>query len=112
MTRRSGRTKVRSNKRKQQLRKRRQFVAPVLITLLCMILLSLGIVIFVGQQNEKVRLEQRRQELYDELAAMEEDGRRLAELEAQVGTPEYIEKIARQELGMGHEDEVFFEDQP
>lgn len=109
-----GRSTVRRGraKRRRQLKRRRQYIAPVLIALLCLILFSLGIVILMGQQSEKVQLARTNHELREELESAEEESRRLAQVEAQIGSPEYIEKIARQELGMGREDEIFFVDGP
>lgn len=102
----------RRRKHRRRLRKRRQYVVPVLIALMCMILFSLGTVILFSQLSEKGKLERSTKELREELAAAEEESRRLAEIDAQIGTPEYVEKVARQELGMGREDEIFFAGEP
>ncbi len=85
--------------------------ATVLLVLVIFVLLAAVAVAFYFRQNEeKAKLVAEGQVLQAELAALQQESDSLNQLEVMSGQPQYIERIARDELGMIGADEKVFKD--
>ncbi len=71
-----------------------------------MIVFAYLIIGFVVQEFEVLRLSRMEQQLEDQAGALEAENKRLAEEIAYAQTPEYIERIAREELGLVWPNEI------
>ncbi|NLF20292.1 MAG: hypothetical protein GX588_02655 [Clostridiaceae bacterium] len=82
-----------------------------LLVLLMFVLLAAAATMFFFSQNEERDAKLAEGEaLKAELAVLEADSNYLDQLVAMAGQPQYIERIARDELGMVQADEIIFRD--
>lgn len=87
-----------------------KLVPIVCITLLIVVMVTLGFGMVLDMRDQQAELDRRHSELQQALEQKRNEARRLEAIESQIGTPEYIEQIAREELGMGKPDELRFVD--
>ena len=99
--------KERSRARKKHFRK---ITGPIIVGLAFVIILSLALSIYFTQEEEFRELEKRNQELLSEKETAEKNRDELQELLENWNTPEYIEKIAREEFGLVKPGEILFVD--
>lgn len=82
-----------------------------LLIMVIVVLLSAAGFAYYFRQNEEKRLKLSHQQvLQEQLNVLEEESKRLDQLVAMAGQPQYIERIARDELGMVRPDEKVFKD--
>lgn len=82
-----------------------------LLILVILVLLATAATALFFKQNEERRLKlQQKDALQEELASLKEESDRLDQMVAMAGQPQYIERIARDELGMVQADEKVFKD--
>ncbi len=101
----------------QMKKKKRPFLDDVslratgLLVLVIFVLLSaVGIAFYFNQNEQRDKLIAEGQVLQAELAALQDEADSLNQLELMSGQPQYIERIARDELGMIGADEKVFKD--
>ena len=76
-----------------------------------MILILLVAVVSVGSLSLKAKNSAyiaQEAELEAKIAEQEERAKEIDDLEAYVGTDEYVEQVAKDKLGLVHEDEIIF----
>ncbi|MDD4327515.1 septum formation initiator family protein [Candidatus Nomurabacteria bacterium] len=100
----------RNKKMRARTRKRnfRQFVRPVLIGLAFVMTMSVALSMYFQQEDKFVELEKRNAELLEEKQAAESKQEEIRDLLENWNTPEYIEKIARDEFGLVKPGEILF----
>ncbi len=87
-------------------------VTALLIVFIFMLLAGVGF-LFLRKQHEDRRVRLVQQEgLIEQRRLLEEESDRLDQIAAIVDQPQYIESVARNELGMIQEDEIIFKDVP
>ncbi len=80
----------------------------ILIGMLLLVLLSSAIAIYFKQEAQMARIRARGLELEAHLQEVNTDLAILQELKHLIGTDAYIERVARNQLGMIHPDEKVF----
>jgi len=80
----------------------------ILIGMLVVLLLSSAIAIYFKQETQMMRIRERETELQSELQEANTDLAALQELKHILGSDAYIERVARDQLGMIHPDEIIF----
>ena len=79
--------------------------------IICSVFLIIYVAVTVYSQHGTIKESKRILDSYNEdIARQEEIAKDIDEEKAQVGTDEYIEKVARDKLGMCKEDEKIFID--
>ncbi|MHB1454543.1 MAG: FtsB family cell division protein [Saccharofermentanales bacterium] len=101
--------KVQKNGR---LKKRpiRRIIQPILVGLGIILMLAIALSIYFSQEDKIAELKQRNIELSGQIEIVKVKKDELKELLDNWQTPEYIEKIAREEFGMVKPGEVIFRD--
>ena len=104
--------KLDKNKERSRARKRhfRKITRPIIVGLAFIIMLSVAMSIYFTQEERFRELEMRNQELQTEKKAAVKNRDELKELLENWDTPEYIEKIAREEFGLVKPGEILFVD--
>lgn len=74
------------------------------------IILAVCFTIFVSQERENSRLQRKHEELQAIKAELEAQKYELEQLLSIAGTPEYIERIARDNLGMVAPEDIIIQD--
>ncbi len=74
------------------------------------IILAICFTIFVSQEQESRRLQRKHEELQTIKAGLEAQKYELEQLLSIAGTPEYIERIARDNLGMVAPEDIIIQD--
>lgn len=69
-----------------------------------------AVAIYFEQENQIERIRLRNEALASELVEAQADQAELHELQNLIDTDEYIERVARDQLGMVKPDEIIFED--
>ncbi len=98
---------VKSKARKGHFRK---LIRPIILGLALVVALSFALSIYFAQEEEFRVLESRNTELQTEKLKAEKNRQELRKLLENWNTPEYIEKIAREEFGLVKPDEILFVD--
>lgn len=88
----------------------RQAFTRLLISLLCVLLLATALSIYIKQDKEMEALAIEREGLQQQLERAQARHDEIESLKQRVGTPEFIERVARDELGMVRPDEIVFTD--
>ncbi|MDO5732453.1 MAG: septum formation initiator family protein [Eubacteriales bacterium] len=87
----------------------------LLLFLLILLFMATSLVaaynVITRQFAEERRLEVEQEELSRRVDSLKEEGNRLKKRLDQVGTPGYVEDVARSELGMVKSDEIVFVDE-
>ncbi len=94
-------------KRKAKFRKKR--IYPIGFFLAAVVLLMVLVVVFVRQADMKeiiAEQQEKRTELEAQIQGEEERKEDLDVLEKRVKTNEYVEEVAKDKLGLVHEDEI------
>ena len=82
----------------------------ILFGMLIILLASSAVAIYFKQEIQIKRIEERKKNLSQELQIAGDELAELQELKGMMGTAAYIERIARNELGMIRPDEVVFDE--
>ncbi|MBP8990194.1 MAG: septum formation initiator family protein [Clostridia bacterium] len=82
----------------------------ILVGMLLVLVLSSAVAIYFEQEKQIERINQRREELASELQEAAADLAGLKELQELAGSDAYIERVARDQLGMVRPDEIIFEE--
>jgi cell division protein FtsB len=82
----------------------------ITIGLVMVLAVASAVAIYFEQENQMLRIRQRQATLASELSAAKARQAELAELQGIVDTDEYIERMARDKLGMVKPNEVVFDD--
>jgi cell division protein DivIC len=101
-----------NSKRKKITRvaRRPSLMMRIIIGLICVLAIASGIAFYFDQEEQLDRIMANRQTLEKQLdEAYSRNGELLA-LQDMVDTDEYVEKVARDQLGMVRPDEIVFED--
>lgn len=101
------------SKQEGQYRKKteRAIIGRIALGLVFVVCLAMAISIIVDQNKEMKRLQLKEQDLLMELELAELDQAEIEELRSKMGTDEFIEQIARDELGLiTPEEYIFIED--
>jgi cell division protein FtsB len=85
-------------------------LSTIMLALIFVLLVLVGVAFLVRQNNERQVKLAEGDELRTELSALEEEAARLDRAEAMADQPQYIEQLARDELGMVQEGEIIFKD--
>lgn len=80
----------------------------LLLLLIIAIGLAVALSIYQKQSKEICRLQLESDSLNEDLAKAQREGKKLAELKDMSGSKEYIEQVARDELGLVRPDEIIF----
>lgn len=101
------------SKQDQKYKKYKEKAAMIRIIVSLLVILSLAIVIVeISEQSQEMnRLDLENRELNEKLELAKQEQNSIQDLEKKVGTNEFIEQIARDELGLVTLDEyIFIED--
>jgi cell division protein DivIC len=82
----------------------------ITIGLVLVLAVASAVAIYFEQENQMLRIRQRQATLASELSAAKAQQAELDELQGIVDTDEYIERMAREKLGMVKPNEVVFDD--
>ncbi len=82
----------------------------LLVLIIFVLLLAVGTAFAFNQNEERERKLAEGQALQAELMQLMDEAEALNQLEAMSGQPQYIERMARDELGMVSSDEIVFRD--
>lgn len=82
----------------------------ILAGLIVVFAVASGFAIYFEQENQLKRIEERNRELQKQLDQAYIEQGELKELYEMVDTDAYIERVAREQLGMVKPDEIVFED--
>ena len=88
--------------------KERSAILRIVVTLLVIISFAVVVVDISNQSREMRRLELENRDLVEELALVEQRQQEIHDLEKKIDTNEFIEQIARDELGLVTPDEYIF----
>lgn len=91
-------------------RKGSHVVVRITIGLVLVFAVASAVAIFFEQEARMQRLDERRQELSQRQERVLSQNEELLELKSIMGSDAYIERIARDKLGMIRPDEIVFED--
>lgn len=101
------------NKKKKKLKviaKRPSILIRIVLGLISVLVIASGIAFYFDQEDQLQRIDSNRVDLERKLdQAYARNGELLA-LQEMVDTDEYVEKVARDQLGMVKPEEVIFED--
>ena len=98
--------------RERRRRKQRtiQILSGVGAGMLLLVLLALAMAMYTQQEAEFTRLANRREKLEEEKTQALQAYKEASALRQLVGTPEYVERVARDQLGMVRPNEIIFQD--
>ena len=82
----------------------------ILIGLIVVFAVASGFAIYFDQENQLSRIQGKNAELQTQLDQVYAEQGELKELQDMVDTEEYIERVARDQLGMVKPNEIVFED--
>lgn len=82
----------------------------ITIGLVLVFAIASAVAIYFEQENQIERIRLRNEALASELVEAQADQAELHELQNLIDTDEYIERVARDQLGMVKPDEIIFED--
>ena len=82
----------------------------ILVGLLVVLALASAIAMVFRQENQMIRIRAREAELSELMAEADADLAELRELQGLVDTDAYVERIARDQLGMVRPNEIIFQD--
>lgn len=103
-------TRVKNKKKLKVVAKRPSILIKIVLGLITVLVIASGIAFYFDQEDQLSRIQNNRAELEHKLdQAYARNGELLA-LQEMVDTDEYVEKVARDQLGMVKPDEVVFED--
>lgn len=88
-----------------------QLFIRIIIGLIVVFAMASAVAIYFEQETQFSRIAQRKEELKTELDAAYAKQGELVELQEIVDTDDYIERIAREKLGMVKPNEIIFEDE-
>lgn len=101
------------DKNKKKLKvvaKKPSILVKIVLGLITVLVIASGIAFYFDQEDQLARIQNNKSELERKLdQAYARNGELLA-LQEKVDTDEYVEKVARDQLGMVKPDEVVFED--
>ena len=83
----------------------------VVLVLFFLILIAVGATLYIDQNAQFARVASKAETLTDEAAAAEQGKDEALSQQAQIGTNEYIEDVARDQLGMVKTGETVFKSQ-
>jgi cell division protein DivIC len=89
---------------------RKRILLRITIGLVLVLAVASAVAIYFEQENQMLRIRQRQATLASELSAAKAQQAELDELQGIVDTDEYIERMAREKLGMVKPNEVVFDD--
>ncbi|MDI9490579.1 MAG: hypothetical protein GX145_03455 [Clostridiaceae bacterium] len=100
------------SKQERQYKKRteRNIIGKIVLGLIFVISLAIAFSIIVDQNREMERLKIKERDLQIELDLAEMEQAEIQELKTKIGTNEFIERIARDELGLVTSEEYIFID--
>lgn len=96
--------------RQEKDNRERKLVLRVIAGLIVVLALAVVMTIYVKQENEMQRLAKRRAQLEQELKIVQYESDEINSLKSISGTDEFIERIARDELGLVGPDEYIFQE--
>jgi cell division protein DivIC len=99
-----------SYNRSQNHRGGRRVVLRITIGLVVVLAVASAVAIYFDQENQMLRISQRKAALASELSEAKARQAGLEELQGIVDTDAYIERMAREKLGMVKPNEVVFDD--
>ncbi|HHX36643.1 MAG TPA: septum formation initiator family protein [Clostridiaceae bacterium] len=99
---------VLSTRGKSSSAKKIRVTGPIIFLLLAILLIA-TIIVFIRQQNARAELLDRQAELNEQLDVISKESESLASQLDNVNNDDYIERIARDELGMVRPGEVIFD---
>ena len=88
----------------------RRVIQPILVGLGVIVMLAVALSLYFSQEEKIAELQQRNEELTAQADIVKAKNEEMKELLENWQTPEYIEKIAREEFGMVKPGEVIFTD--
>ena len=104
-------SKGKSHKAKKSAGKSvRKILPPILTGLGVVVMLAVALSMYFTQEEKMAELRRRNAELSDQVGIVAAKREEIKELLENWQTPEYIEKIAREEFGMVKPGEVVFKD--
>ncbi len=83
----------------------------VVLILFFLILIAVGATLYIDQNAQFARVAEKAETLSDQVAAAEQGKDEALSQQAQIGTDEYIEDVARDQLGMVKTGETVFKSQ-
>jgi cell division protein FtsB len=84
-------------------------ITRILVGMLLTLVLASAIAIYFEQERQMARIHHQKEELAGELDEAAADLTELRELQHLVGSDAYIERVARDQLGMVKPDEIVFQ---
>ena len=85
-------------------------LSTIMLAMIFVLLVLVGVAFLLRQNNERQVKLAEGDELRTQLSALEEEAARLDREQAMADQPQYIEQLARDELGMVQEGEIIFKD--
>ncbi len=95
---------------KSKKRAFRRIIQPIFVGLGLILMLAMALSIYFSQEDKIAELKARNLELSEQAETIKAKKEEIKELLENWQTPEYIEKIAREEFGMVKPGEVIFTD--
>lgn len=86
----------------------RQIIRKIIFSLLLVLVIAVCISEVAGQNREFNRLRLEEKALQEKLERVEAEGQRIKDLKDSYGTDKFVERIARDELGLITKDEYIF----
>ena len=105
-----GSTRKAQKSGKTKKRAFRRIIQPIFVGLGLILMLAMALSIYFSQEDKIAELKARNQELSGQAEIIKAKKEEIKELLENWQTPEYIEKIAREEFGMVKPGEVIFTD--
>ncbi|MGI6077620.1 MAG: FtsB family cell division protein [Fastidiosipilaceae bacterium] len=99
---------IQSNEQNSVPVKKIRLTGPFIVFLLVILVIA-TVIVLVRQQNTRAQLLERQSELNEQLDAVSKESESLASQLENVNNDDYIERIARDELGMVRPGEIVFD---
>lgn len=99
------------SRRNSALRKNNSHIlVRITVSLILVFAIASAVAIYFEQETRIERMQQKQIELHQTLNEVQSDNAELLELKSLLDTEAYIERIAREKLGMVRPNEIIFED--